>query len=671
MGSFRSRGIGFQISLLVSIVLLATLLLVASMLWTISQTQQVLLEQQKTRVGQILDMEVQKIAAPQVTGPGTVGMGIAGAGNAIGGGTAKAGDAHARTGSSRTKQRIKKFPGVGSIRLPKVSAVKPLSSGVRQAFNEINRLYPGVELGYYSIEHQAIIIGNLPGDLSISEAFSLQQQNWFNQVVKSRQRTIIQAGTGETGRLEGYAPVIKAGKVLGVVWAKEDLDEILGEIERSRRNAYGIMVIGLLVGVGGTALFVNGFVEGVKGIKTGLEKLKGDLHYVLPESPGEIGEISASINNLSDELLKMRSYTEIILDSIDEGILAVNEAGRVIIINDAAVHLLGLDNANALGQEFTAVLGEGELAEMLWSTLGQEKGLRDQKLSLTLAARGQMELLAGTSVLRDYRGKFLGVALTVRDITEREKLLRIFRRNERLSALGTLVAGVAHEIRNPLTAIRGYVQFWMKKSREQQPSEKSLQTINREINRLNDLVEKLLYFARPGKARMAFHDINQILVRVLTFVQEINQVSVEVGTHFAAELPPVYCDRDQIERVFNNIVFNACQAMPQGGKLSVESRYEAQADVVRVAIRDTGEGIPAENLSALFNPFFTTKAKGTGLGLAIAHEIVRTHGGDIEVSSIEDEGSEFVIILPRMGTGDPGSQGTDSAGKERIGNGGS
>jgi two-component system sensor histidine kinase HydH len=218
------------------------------------------------------------------------------------------------------------------------------------------------------------------------------------------------------------------------------------------------------------------------------------------------------------------------------------------------------------------------------------------------------------------------------------------RRADRLSALGELSAGMAHEIRNPLGSIRGTAEILQDGIESSDPRYEFTRILIKEVDRLNRVVQNFLDFARPAEKERSAVDVGGLLREVLTLTRlhaQKNGVKIELEV---GETPPVQANPEQIKQAFLNLILNALQAMPDGGTLTLAA--ETEEDRLRLRFSDTGQGIPQENLERVFNPFFTTRSNGTGLGLAITHRIIQGHGGRMEVESRVGEGTTFTVILP-------------------------
>jgi len=224
------------------------------------------------------------------------------------------------------------------------------------------------------------------------------------------------------------------------------------------------------------------------------------------------------------------------------------------------------------------------------------------------------------------------------------------RRADRLASLGTLTAGLAHEIRNPLVAIKTFTHLLPDRLDDEEFREQFLKIVSSEVDRISLLVIELLDFARPSDPKLELENINIILDGMILLVStETKKKKINVIKNYASDLPPIQMDREQIKQVFLNILINGIQATSENGKITVKTRSFMKPGgepYVQIEFADTGCGIPEEHLEDIFNPFFTTKSTGSGLGLSISHQIIQDHRGYIDVESQLDKGSSFFINLP-------------------------
>lgn len=554
--------------------------------------------------------------------------------------------------------------------------VKVLNTALKPVIDSVQKDFPGVELGFYSIKHDVILNGHTE---TYGENFSLRRKEDIMRTVREKQpvTNIVGFGGRSSGLIEAYRPLFRDGELIGAVVAQENAEDIYKQITRVRQEAYLTIVAGIIIGVGGFFFLLNRFLDVISGVKKGLANLEIDLSYRLPPAFGELGEIAAAINHLAGRLEQMRSFNEIVLDNVDAGVIATDEKGRLAMVNPTAAKVLDLVPSQVLGRPLAEVFpGDNPVRRVLEQALIRRETVRDFTVNYAVRsgslseetagiqkpgsplAEGNRDLIIGTNLLTDQRRNFVGVVLTFKDVTEHNRLEERIKRQERLAALGKFVAGVAHEIRNPLTSISGYIQMWQRRG---QPTAEALSTVAREMVRLNNIVDKLLFFARPAESKFQAYNINDLVGQVLKFVEEGDGSSkIQVKTRFEPALPPGRIDAEQMQQVLMNIVYNAFQAMPDGGILKVKTGLTADHRYVTVSLTDSGPGIPPENLPRIFDPFFTTKARGSGLGLALAHEIVSAHGGYIEAKSTLGVGTMLKVYIPVYKEGENGA--TDTCG---------
>jgi two-component system NtrC family sensor kinase len=241
-----------------------------------------------------------------------------------------------------------------------------------------------------------------------------------------------------------------------------------------------------------------------------------------------------------------------------------------------------------------------------------------------------------------------------RKTAELERVYRTLLNSEKMASIGKLAATVAHEINNPLFGILTYARLVLRELLKHDIPERDelaeqLRTIERESKRCGDLVKNLLTFGRQAPSRRELNDVNVIARRAAMLVKhKLDLQSVELREELAPGLPPVDCDANQIQQVLIVLLVNASEAMANGGSMVLATAFDPASDQLTVRVKDTGSGIPAEVLPHIFDPFFTTKEdqNRTGLGLAVAHSIVEQHGGEIEVCSTSETGTEFMVRLP-------------------------
>ena len=349
-------------------------------------------------------------------------------------------------------------------------------------------------------------------------------------------------------------------------------------------------------------------------------------------------------------LQRMRTYTQRVVESMADGLISVDRQGGITTANPTACHLLGRPQAELEGRPFADVFACAQLA--LDPVLGHGLPLEEREIEWASSHGEVIPLAVSVSQLRGEQGEAQGAVVLLRDLRTLKALQHRVERTERLAALGRLAAGVAHEIRNPLGAIRGLVQYFQATWKEDLQQQAYLDVIVREVDRLNRVVSDLVEFARPRDLQREPHDLVEIVQHALTLVEaDVRAKGVHIVRDLDETLPPLLVDRDLLLQALLNVLLNAVEAMEPSGQLRV--RLGDSPAAVELAIQDSGCGIPPEHLGRLFEPFFTTKRQGTGLGLAIAHSVLQAHAGEIVIESTPGRGTTATIRLPKptAGTG--------------------
>jgi two-component system sensor histidine kinase HydH len=343
-------------------------------------------------------------------------------------------------------------------------------------------------------------------------------------------------------------------------------------------------------------------------------------------------------------LQEMRTYMQHVVESMADGLLSVDVRGHITTGNPKACQLLGLSPTDIEGRPFAEIFGQTPLA--LDPVLRRGLPLEEREIAWGVSNGEAVPLAVSMTPLTGDQGEVVGAVVLLRDLRTLKALQERVERTERLAALGRLAAGVAHEIRNPLGAIRGLVQYFQATWKGDVEQRGYLDVIVREVDRLNRVVSDLVEFARPREPQRELHDLLEIVRHAVTLMQsDVRAKGIQIVRDLPATLPPLLVDRDMLLQTLLNILLNAVEAMESGGVLEI--RLTEGPSWVELAIQDTGRGIAPDHLGRLFDPFFTTKPQGTGLGLAIAQRVIQAHDGEIVVDSAPGQGTTVTIRLPK------------------------
>src|SRR3954471_15239735 len=371
-----------------------------------------------------------------------------------------------------------------------------------------------------------------------------------------------------------------------------------------------------------------------------VEKLIGRLGRIDPEE----------VQNYLLRLAQEKGFLETIFNSIQEGIIVTDSSGRITYVNEAACDLFGLKAETSIGKRL-----DERVRGLDWDALSKSPGALSRDMEIFYPANRFINFYIVPLII-ERRGdgerepEAVGHAMILRDITESRRTTQQTIESERLNALTLLAAGVAHEIGNPLNSLHIHLQLMERKVRELDGAAKnelqdSIDVARAEITRLDSIVTQFLRAIRPTKPHLLAENINVILDEAVRFFgPEIKDRDMVVEQELRSDLPLVQVDRDQMKQAFYNVIKNSMEAMKRRGILRI--RTDIDANHVIVSFKDTGGGISAENLSRVFEPYFTTKTAGSGLGLLIVRRIVREHGGELAIESADGKGVTVTIRLP-------------------------
>lgn len=453
-------------------------------------------------------------------------------------------------------------------------------------------------------------------------------------------------------------------------------------IMRRTRRDLGLLTLVTLLGGGMAAALVARRIARPLGrlADSAAAISRGELDQrIEPSTKDEVGQLAIVFNHMAAQLLQQRTaleaahaelrrrfeeladlkgYTDNILASLTSGIVTVDLEGRVVTFNPAAEMLMGFFAGEVVGRYCTEVFAQTpEVGELLMHTLASRTGVGEVNLLLRRRNGDAAPVELTMAPLKGSEGKDLGVVGVFRDLTLVRELEQQLQRSDRLAALGTMAAGLAHEIKNPLTSLLTFSRHLERKFDDADFRAKFQRVVPRELERINGITERLLELSRPSRLTFALVRPAVLMERSLElYAETLESRDLQVVREYARDTPMMKADPDALHRALVNLIANALEAMGRGGRLTVRvGRGDAPLSVgpsrrrdraVKIEIEDTGTGVAPGDADRIFTPFFTTKDRGTGLGLAITHKIVEDHGGTIALSSRADRGTLVTVLLP-------------------------
>lgn len=377
------------------------------------------------------------------------------------------------------------------------------------------------------------------------------------------------------------------------------------------------------------------------------------LHGALPQnSTSDSCNEGASVQAADTELTLLQQFAGAFIQDVNLGIMLLNNQFTLVDISDMACRVLGWEREKALGRRVTELFGDMPTEHhLVQRSLLEGVSVRNHAVSWCNGVE-RYELLMDSNVMRDEQQQIVGAYVLFKDVSNLRSLEEQVQRSDRLAMIGQIAAGTAHEIRNPLTSIKGFLQMFKKTLRDKGMAKEVHYTeiMLTEINRINELVGEFLLLSKPKHVTIERVNVYQVMNDILPIIRsEAVLHGVHVRYEAGETVPNVVADRELLKQVFINIAKNGIEAMVEGGTLTVSVRRDSAEQRVLIDIHDTGPGIPAFLVDKIFDPFFTTKQNGTGLGLSVCQRIIHDLGGTIRVSS-KGFGTTFTLAVPYQGS---------------------
>lgn len=390
-------------------------------------------------------------------------------------------------------------------------------------------------------------------------------------------------------------------------------------------------------------------------------RLSGRIYGALEQDAVQLlcNQLGVALDNarLYTSVQDSKIYNDILLDNLVSGVVAVNADETIGFFNREAQRITRFSASDVLDQD-VGTLPEA-VANVLRTTLSTGRGEHDLEIVAEIDGE-DVHLRIGSSLLHSHTGETLGALLVFHDMTEMRRLQEQIRRSDRLASMGTLSAGMAHEIKNPLVTIKTFTQLLPERFDDPEFREDFATLVGAEVKRIDGIVSQLLTFARPSRPVISEIRIRDVLDESLRLVeQEMRRKDIAMHRLYTEADDTIHGDPDLLGQAFVNFFLNAQEAMGDGGELRVEVTvsqdnargsgwHRGMRDFVVIAIQDTGVGIKPTDMDHIFDPFFTTKSHGTGLGLSVSHGIIEEQKGVIDVESHEGKGTTFRVRFPRI-----------------------
>lgn len=517
------------------------------------------------------------------------------------------------------------------LSLSRDEAVRALNSALAPYTDLVAAAFPGVGVGYYSCDLRAILTYGPSAQFGSKVGMDLGIDHLGWRAMETGKETVAVGSMVRGEIMNCMRPLIRGGRAIGFVWANETLEDIYAQIQLGARKLFFSSDTEPLLGLTGLLLFSSRVLISGKWGKDSYKQLMRDVE-------------------------RLERYLKLFLNSLSLAVILSDAEGKITFVSSGIKDILGPEAQNIINQDVQKAFASFgiDLASVLDDIEGADRGPDEARtnrfVNVPLRTKEGEKLI--TMVSAEVRepgdhGSSSGRVIILEDLKEARAQEERLERAERLAVVGELAAAIAHEIKNPLTILKGAVSLMPAKLDNPEFLGKFAEVANGEMDRINRTVESLLNFARFSQPNMRLADIGLILTRACNVISAYARVNrVDLRVNCPGDLPRIRADDDHLTNAFLNLMLNGIQAMPHGGLLTVEGSFTPGGRFLQVSVRDTGEGIPPEHRDRVFDMFFTTKAGGTGLGLPLVQRIIYEHGGFVEFESEVGRGTTFIVKLP-------------------------
>ena len=355
--------------------------------------------------------------------------------------------------------------------------------------------------------------------------------------------------------------------------------------------------------------------------------------------------LTHSYRTTKASLSRVKAFSDNLVENVPIGLIAIDDHQKIVSFNNVAETVLGISIEKALQKKAKEILPIELLNQI--DNPDIKKGIVEEEIDCLVQDGRSIPLQVSATLLHDENLTFLGHVLLFKDLSEVQALRREIARNQRLASIGRLAAGVAHEIRNPLSSIKGFATYFKERYRDNKEDRKTADIMIQEVERLNRVVGQLLEFAKPITISKKATSVDTVIKDSLRLIErQAAEKNIKIETDFSSIMKKIQVDADRINQVLLNLYLNAVESMQDGGTLNVELSMDEEKKWVIIKITDNGTGIRKEDIAHIYDPYFTTKPSGTGLGLAIVHNIIDAHDGKMEIESSPGKGTTVILFFP-------------------------
>ncbi|CTU20208.1 sensory histidine kinase AtoS [Escherichia coli] len=456
------------------------------------------------------------------------------------------------------------------IDLPREERIRALNAELAPITENITHALPGIGAGYYNKTLDAIITYAPSALYQNNVGVTIAADHPGREVMRTNTPLVYSGRQVRGDILNSMIPIERNGEILGYIWANELTEDIRRQAWKMDVRIIIVLTAGLLISLLLIVLFSRRLSANIDIITDGLSTLAQNIPTRLPQLPGEMGQISQSVNNLAQALRETRTLNDLIIENAADGVIAIDRQGDVTTMNPAAEVITGYQRHELVGQPYSMLFDNTQFYSPVLDTL--EHGTEHVALEISFPGRDRtIELSVTTSRIHNTHGEMIGALVIFSDLTARKETQRRMAQAERLATLGELMAGVAHEVRNPLTAIRGYVQI-LRQQTSDPIHQEYLSVVLKEIDSINKVIQQLLEFSRPRHSQWQQVSLNALVEETLVLVQTAGvQARVDFISELDNELSPINADRELLKQVLLNILINAVQAISARGKIRIQT----------------------------------------------------------------------------------------------------